>query len=772
VEFGQDGIYLHYTEKDSLESNGCHWIRIEELLRYEPTTRKIPISRGSTKLSRPRRSLIDELAGVQAFGNTALYQTRVGVVGTRTGFDRMLGAVDLAANGAHGSRGELQHTFAWGAFDESGDPYVLHPAGAEGAPLVAIASAFEDLERSAFGVKGPPGSQVVVSDRLDLALRSLDLVNRIAERQRVVLLIDAGRRQDIIPLRRHGWHLWEPQPQELLPGHSPPAEMRTGIVGLDQTLRCASAERDSIILFADGASSSLGAAFESLREVGDQIRSTEAAAYDDRVQESLELATTLFFRASDELSAPAAPKADEYRASIDRLRREIPYIGRYVGAPSADALGELAANVETFLTEARADGMTPKGTILIEQAHARADAIFVTGNNHNKDRAATFLETSGIPIRCVQPSDLAESHEPQNVTAFSIMGRERFARLVDPWPSPNLLFAGYDFENDIYRRRLKLRSVQKRNLRLTDEERERITCCSSAAFGPASPVQEQSEDDSPNTDPVKALDAVVDAGKWDWSRRLHIPRPSAGEATLEARVIRFAGRSWMPATADHRLLCLRVSPGKSMPGVEQLLPEDVRAGSRILAREGGEKDVIRTIARQLCGPDKYNFLRSLAGLWRDALVSSRLDPKSIARALAQTGIRKHTVTIGGWLMDDARIGPRSDDDVNAIAATFPLPGKGPRDWKSCCDAIAELRGLHLSAGATLTEQLFSRCGSMLLEEADSEIAVEFDLGVVWILTAAAVEPDPKPCPVSIINRVQWLDSGWRDRLFEERIRGA
>jgi hypothetical protein len=50
--------------------------------------------------------------------------------------------------------------------------------------------------------------------------------------------------------------------------------------------------------------------------------------------------------------------------------------------------------------------------------------------------------------------------------------------------------------------------------------------------------------------------------------------------------------------------------------------------------------------------------------------------------------------------------------------------------------------------------------------------VEFDLGVVWILTAAAVEPDPKPCPVSIINRVQWLDSGWRDRLFEERIRGA
>ena len=231
----------------------------------------------------------------------------------------------------------------------------------------------------------------------------------------------------------------------------------------------------------------------------------------------------------------------------------------------------------------------------------------MTGSNYNKDRAATFFEASGIPIRCVQPSDLGEPHDLQNVTAFSIMGREKFARLVDPWPSPNLLFAGYGFENDIYRRRLKLRSVQKRNLRLTDEERERITCYSSAAFGPAPPVQEQSEDDSPNTDPVKALDAVVDAGKWDWSRRLHIPRPSAGESTLEARVVRFAGRSWMPATADHRLLCLRVSPGKNVPGVEQLLPEDVRGGTRILAREGGEKDVIRTIRASAMRPRQIQF---------------------------------------------------------------------------------------------------------------------------------------------------------------------
>jgi hypothetical protein len=397
----------------------------------------------------------------------------------------MLSAVDLAAHGARTSRGELQHSFAWGAFDESGESYVLHPTGAEGAPLVAIAADFDDLQKTALGRQTPAGSQVVISSRLDLVLRSLDLVNRIAERQRVVLLVDARRRQDIIPLRRHGWHLWEPQPQELLPVHSQAAEIRTCVDGLDQTLRCAKAERESTTLFAYGISPTLTAALGSLWEFGERFCTTEAAAFDELVQESLELATTLFFRASNELSALAVGNADEYQASLDQLRRESGYIGRYFGAPSADAISELAANLQAFLKEAATNGMTPKGKTLIEQARARPDSIFVTGSSHSKDRAARFFETAGMPIRCVQPADFADGDEVHSVTVFSIMSREKFARLVDPWPSQNVLFAGYEFENDIYRRRLKLRSVQKRNLRLSDEERQRVTCWSSA--DPVSP---------------------------------------------------------------------------------------------------------------------------------------------------------------------------------------------------------------------------------------------------------------------------------------------
>ena len=77
----------------------------------------------------------------------------------------------------------------------------------------------------------------------------------------------------------------------------------------------------------------------------------------------------------------------------------------------------------------------------------------------------------------------------------------------------------------------------------------------------------------------------LDASKWDCGVDFYIPRPPAGESILQAKVVRFVGRSWMPATEDHRLLCSRVAPGKNEPGVEQLLLENARPGTRLPDRE-------------------------------------------------------------------------------------------------------------------------------------------------------------------------------------------
>jgi hypothetical protein len=92
---GIDGVFLHYTGKQTSSTHGRHLIPLGQLFRYEPTTRKLPVSRSSTKLSKPKLTRVDDLAGTGAFGNSMLYRTRVVLVGARAQFERALALVVL-----------------------------------------------------------------------------------------------------------------------------------------------------------------------------------------------------------------------------------------------------------------------------------------------------------------------------------------------------------------------------------------------------------------------------------------------------------------------------------------------------------------------------------------------------------------------------------------------------------------------------------------------------------------------------------------------------
>jgi hypothetical protein len=59
---------------------------------------------------------------------------------------------------------------------------------------------------------------------------------------------------------------------------------------------------------------------------------------------------------------------------------------------------------------------------------------------------------------------------------------------------------------------------------------------------------------------------------------------------------------------------------------------------------------------------------------------------------------------------------------------------------------------------------------MLLEPTEAETAVEFDLGTVWVLEIAEVDSTLRSCPAGMVNRLQWTNSAWYDRLFDERLK--
>jgi hypothetical protein len=121
------------------------------------------------------------------------------------------------------------------------------------------------------------------------------------------------------------------------------------------------------------------------------------------------------------------------------------------------------------------------------------------------------------------------------------------------------------------------------------------------------------------------------------------------------------------------------------------------------------------------------------------------------------GVHRSLATVRGWLRSESRIGPRSKADLLGIAEAFPSDVVGERRWEDCADSIAEIRGLHLSAGAKLTDILAKQCQNVLVDAAEHEQRVELDVGAVWIVEIAEIDDGPSDWPVSSVNRLNWID---------------
>jgi hypothetical protein len=775
---GIDGVYMGYTDKETLDGDGKRLVPEDQLLRYEPTIRQLPKSRSSIKFGPARSTAIDEIADVKAFGNCGLYKNRVVLVGSRAEFERMLGRTTLAPvthREPSGQKSTLSDDFAWGTFDENGRPFVLSPEGSAGCPLVAIARNLSELENASLDPSVEAGSQIILTDRLDLVLNNLDLAGRLGERQRLVVFADARRRSDAVQLRRHGWKVWEPRPWELLPAGRTFAEpAKTEVLGIDRSLHSAFAEQRPNIGYLEKSAAPLSEAFRRLKEIDTHLN--EEAAMDDATMQSvLEQVRGVFFGAANWLSVPKAERATEYYAAIRQLRDAEAYISRYASREAGSALRGFTDAIERFSSAYPATGITPKGDALIQLAKSIVQfpalkQVLVTGSRQSREEAETFLSANGIDLQCKIANELTDASESPR--AFSILRRDMFDKFVDPWPSKSIFLTGYEFEIEIYKKRLIWRESQKRRLEVNSDVRGDLTALPHSTFGiPPTETSTLRMTDAPPEHPDPASLGTTDSKtNWQATRAIEIP-VDGNEETESSHIVRFVGRSWMPMASDYRPLCIMQAGNESRKsGVEHVDLADLRSGMRMIVREGGEKDVIKAIAQDICGDEKYERLWQRASLWRDALKSGGSDPNRIARILQEGGVRRHVVTLRSWLTNKSRIGPRSDEDVLAIAKAFPLAGKSPADWQACCSAISELRGLHLSAGMRLTDHLVSRCGKMLFEATETETAVEFELGAVWILEVADVEAATRECPVGIVNRLQWLNSSWHARMYDERVK--
>jgi hypothetical protein len=192
---------------------------------------------------------------------------------------------------------------------------------------------------------------------------------------------------------------------------------------------------------------------------------------------------------------------------------------------------------------------------------------------------------------------------------------------------------------------------------------------------------------------------------------------------------------------------------------------DLRPGLRLIMREAGEKDAIRLLAEESWGAARYADLRREAELWRTVLRSGGSDVDTVSAALEAVGLRRNPATIRAWMRNPDVIGPRYRHDLVCIAEAFAPRKFTPGKWDLCWDAIRDLREAHIAAGAQLSRILASECRGHRFDEAEHEIPVHLALGTVWVLQIGHLDDGFDKWSTGVVNRLQWDQASWRERLL-------
>jgi hypothetical protein len=761
---GMPGLWLRHIQLKTRETLPRVFIKLSDVDRFEPTNRLAPAATGKTKhgsVAPPND--IDEIVGDRSYGNTALNTTRVFMTGSLAGFERTLQSMPLCPlNQAQRPALTLEKIFSFGRLDDDGHPYVSTPAGSIGQPLVCIGHELMDFREAALSDGVAPGSRLFLTDRIELVMRDFDLAARIGERQRMFLLAPAADREEALALRGHGWMVWEPSPEDL--AHVARPQVPVGIRGVDVIERAARTETTRHPGFLHCANRGLELSEPSLIVIGD-ILGGEAAEHDERLQDARGAAQSAFFQAAGLLDFGEESEIADLRQNLALLRQRQGYVTKYAGPLAGDAIDAFALSLERFMAAVEPKGLTPKGERVLRaasDANGSTSNVFVAGNRSGAIHLRAFMARHSIDARCVNVSELREQLGISSVMAMNVMRRDLFARLVDPWPASALTFIGYDFEIECFKRRLSRRAALKHRGGLDVSARSALTGMSVGEFPPPRPPMTSARPQ--DIEEARKLDGFDKALKpWNWAPRISVPTARDGEETLSARIIRFNGRSWAAITDEYRVFVLRTESGTSSKILETTAV-DIKVGTRLIFRDGSSKDVIRSLAESHVGEAKYAKLRTKASIWREAIGFSD-HPNIVSRKLAQIGLHRNIQTIRSWVFGKNLIGPRTEDDIHAIAQAYPKASFGERDWADCWNAIRELRSAHISAGNRLTDLIAQHCGTSVHEASDVELSVDLGIGRAWIVEVAAMDKELQDCPASFANRLQWIDDAWKERAF-------
>lgn len=719
---------------------------ISEILRIEPTDRKIPKGREEDIHSARREALpsvLDRLIGTRTFGNNSLAVNHVLYLGGRTDVEEFLAATALtgAASEHHAS---LDSLITPGLIDEAGVISHRDNYQSAGEPLVAISARLENVA-AACGL-APPGSKVVV---VDGARRITDLAkfDAIAESQNLIIVAEPDEEEKLQQLYDRGCKFWRFSLADLEMGEGHHRNPRF-FNGVFRSARNEAVFRTEMVPCCNS----------HLEEVARALEACQASIDESEGDETQLILGRIYGLLIHCIGLLAPPDATEQARLLERAEKlSVAAADRvmWLSAAAAKALKDACAAImcairDPELGQAKGNALR---TLLGDLRRMEVSPIAVmTRSVSNRMSVTRWLVNEGLDYPVLLPSTVAENGFYERLICTVWPGSGSFGRVVRKFSAPQISLVAYPFEG----RWLYWFGQKQRNIHgvpsLTSPEKSHLLGLTGDAGWPADP--------EPPTFAGVSVQANGDSSidlEERMTRKGLIPLGVTGEETTPARLVSFSGDAYAFLTDTFRIPVITDlisgAAGENYKVPRRPLAE-IQPGDVLVFRESGRRDVIQALADAQIGPEAP-AIRERAARWHRALRESGHDEATLMAELEAVNCPRTLQTVRGWLADNSMIGPQTKADLEAIAYAAG-DQQLLNDVASVWTAIHVLRGEHLSAGVRLSRILLQKLPERLEEIHEGRTRIEIDNATsAWVVQVESISERTELRPRSYVNALLW-----------------
>lgn len=717
-------------------------IAITEVLRVEPTDRVRPKGYLGSNLGEFKYNRLDELLALATGGNNSLFRNSVLLYTPQARFSEFLSTISFEPKLVSGFD-RLSTFFPWGSVGRSGALRPNDTYQVVGEPLVAVTNVAEDL--AAASLSAPTGTKAVIVDGARGLARDLQAFDDLADKQMVVIIASPEESRDLDLLEDRGCPIWHMSPDEILIGEDPakPRE-RSGMVGA--TIRAAETRQRATTTTVDCRDDVIQAVAESLERAAAVIEANEEAV------ESKEILVRVFgilFECSECCFGVGKETKDNLRDVRDQIAKQWSWLEPSFARDLQTAIDRLEEAIES---ESFGDA---KATALLEILLGEDPDQWVVATRLPRTAETLRAGLEGVGLgACVSPiAAITRSREHAGIVVTTWPNKQRFSRLQNLSVAPDLRILAYPFER-------KWILSHQANEHIRSRRRRPAAAVRASILGINPIVLNEAGSPSPNRPilqpPPEPIFRVVSQVA---QRRKRPPVADDGEDSREAQMVQFFGgchalmTEWAELPRLNHLIDTATTGGGKLENVRvsQLSPGDV-----VLFREAGDKEFTRLIAEEILGSTRYERTRRVAELWRSSLRDLGSSPAEVQQRLVAHGLKRTTQTVAGWLGDPDRIGPGDSDDIVVIAKAT---GDSSLLLKKTEveNAIAEVRGAHISAGRRLTELILGELSGRLGQLGDQPLLLDLDYGAAWVVQVETLDSARRLFPSRSVNRLLWVD---------------